>query len=159
MANTPQQNTAYASIVLLIAILVGVGGYIAWANMSGDVTPDNGESYSSGDMEHDASSRSSAAAVSSGMTASESSAVSSYPPLTQLERQTVEAFLGENIDRYAVATPVGTRTFFVTDISWYTDNSGIVTYENSNGVDARARFTATVTGGVAKIVAFDKLPQ
>lgn len=99
----------------------------------------------------DASSGSSVRSVSSQAT---SSSQASYPSLSQQEKQKVESYIGENIDRLAVTPPSTLNgSFSVTEIEWYTENAAIVTFEDGQTI-IKARATATVSGNNVRIVEF-----
>lgn len=80
-----------------------------------------------------------------------------YPPLSDLEKQKAEAYLGSNIDAFVTVAPsvLGGR-FYTTGIEWYTDNTALVSYEDGH-IQGRARVTMSVSGDNVDVVQFTEL--
>lgn len=107
------------------------------------------------DQESSSSSTSSVASVQSVSSFASFSSIdeSMYEPLTDAEKQLVEAHIGSNITTYAAVPGVLGGTFYVTHIDWYTANTAIVEYEDGH-IQGKARATATMEDGKVKIVQF-----
>ena len=173
MANS-NNNTATYTIVAIIAILViALGGYLVWAQTQGnmiggyssssyssynDEENEYSSAYSEESEEYSSGSSLASAVYSSASAMTQRSSQKSYPSLSLLERQKVEAYLGENINSFVHTTPGVTPTFYVTDMEWYTDYSAIVSYEDGQTAH-RARITATMQDGAVHIVSFVEISQ
>ena len=122
-------------------ILVALAGCTAQQNT--DATID-GEASSS---------RSSAATTRSVSSVDEDA----YPPLSDLDKQKAEAYLGSNIDAFVTVAPsVLGGKFYTTNIEWYTDNTALVSYEDGH-ISGRARATFAVDGDTVDVVQFTEL--
>ncbi len=95
-------------------------------------------------------------AVSSSSASSLSSSQKSYPDLSALDKQKVEAYVGANINSLVKVDPsVLDGSFYVEQFDWYTDNSAVVTFSDGNKT-VRARLTAVVNGNTVEITEYNE---